>query len=143
MLRLTGAVLTAAGCAWIGIKKAEELKEKTRALREMNDGLALLAQELELHPSTVTRALQGKYLQCRQGTYSLRYFFPLPAGGTSRQAVQQKLLQLIREEDAAHPFSDEQLRCALEEQGVEVSRRTIAKYRAELGIPGASGRKKK
>lgn len=114
---------------------------KSRELQSMS--LKELAQELELHPSTVTRALQGKYLQCRQGTYSLRYFFPLPAGGTSRQAVQQKLLLLIRDEDGAHPLSDEKLCRLLAEQGVEVSRRTIAKYRAELGIPGASGRKKK
>ena len=49
-----------------------------------------LAQELEVHPSTVTRALSGKYLQCQQGTYPLRYFFSRPAGGHSRQAVQLK-----------------------------------------------------
>ena len=58
MLRLTGAILTAAGCAWIGIKKAEELKEKTRALREMNDGLALLAQELELNEPPMDRLME-------------------------------------------------------------------------------------
>ena len=102
-----------------------------------------LAKVLELHPSTVTRALQGKYLQCRQGTYPLRYFFSLPAGGTSRQAVQQRLLQLVRDEDVAHPLSDEQLCVLLAKQGVEVSRRTVAKYRAELRIPSAAGRKKR
>ncbi len=105
--------------------------------------LRQLAQELEVHPSTVSRCLREKYLQCRQGIYPLRYFFSLPSGGVSRQAVQQKLLQLLRQEDGAHPLSDEKLCDLLAEQGVEVSRRTVAKYRAELGIPAASGRRKK
>ena len=82
-------------------------------------------------------------MQCRQGTYPLRYFVPLPSGGVSRQAVQQRLVELIRGEDAAHPLSDEKLCCLLLGQGVEVSRRTVAKYRAELGIPAAGGRKKR
>ena len=102
-----------------------------------------LAAEIEVHPSTVSRCLRGKYLQCRQGTYPLRYFFPLPSGGVSRQAVQQRLVELIRGEDAAHPLSDEKLCCLLLSQGVEISRRTVAKYRTELGIPAASGRKKR
>ena len=102
-----------------------------------------LAQELELHPSTVSRALQGKYLQCRQGTYPLRYFFSLASGGLSRQAVKQRLVQLIRDEDPAHPLSDERLCRALAEQGVEVSRRAVAKYRGELGLPAAGGRRRR
>ncbi len=113
---------------------------KTKELAPMT--MRELAQELEVHPSTVTRALRGKYLQCRQGTYPLRYFFPLPGGGVSRQAVQQKLLELIRQEDSAHPFSDEKLRLLLEEQGVQVARRTVAKYREALRIPAAAARKK-
>ena len=102
-----------------------------------------LAVELGVHPSTVSRCLRGKYLQCRQGTYPLRYFFQRPAGGVSRQAVQQKLLELLRQEDSAHPLSDERLCSLLLSQGVEISRRTVAKYRTELGIPAASGRKKR
>ena len=63
--------------------------------------LSALAEGLELHPSTVSRAVRGKYLQCRQGTYPLRYFFSLPVsgGGVSRQAAKQALLSLLREED--------------------------------------------
>ena len=102
-----------------------------------------LAQELEVHPSTVTRALSGKYLQCRQGTYPMGYFFPLPSGGTSRQAVQMKLAELLRNEDRVHPLSDEKLCVMLAEQGVDVARRTVAKYRTEMGIPSASGRKRR
>ena len=59
----------------------------------------------------------------------------------SRQAVQQKLLLLIRDEDGAHPLSDEKLCRLLAEQGVEISRRTVAKYREMLDIPVARMRK--
>ncbi|MBE6919458.1 MAG: RNA polymerase factor sigma-54 [Ruminococcaceae bacterium] len=102
-----------------------------------------LAQELKVHPSTVSRCLREKYLQCRQGTYPLRWFFPLPSGGVSRQAVQQRLVQLVRQEDSARPLSDEKLCRLLQQQGVEISRRTVAKYRSELGVPSASGRKRR
>lgn len=105
--------------------------------------LRQLAQELEMHPSTVTRALRGKYLQCRQGTYPLRYFFSGISGGVSRQAVQQKLLVLLRQEDTARPYSDEKLCALLAEQGVQVARRTVAKYREALHIPPAAKRKRK
>ncbi len=114
---------------------------KTKELMPMT--MRELAQELEVHPSTVTRALRGKYLQCRQGTYPLRYFFSPCGGGVSRQAVQQKLLELIGQEDSAHPFSDEKLRLLLAEQGVEIARRTVAKYREELRIPTAAARRKR
>ncbi len=100
-----------------------------------------LAQELQVHPSTVTRALRGKYLQCRQGTFPMRHFFSRPAGGTSRQAVQQRLLQLIRNEDCARPYSDEALRVLLAEQGITIARRTVTKYREQLKIPPAGKRK--
>lgn len=115
---------------------------RTRELSPMN--LASLAQELELHPSTVTRAIRGKYLQCRQGTYPLRYFFSGAVGeaGPSQQAVKQKLLVLIRDEDKAHPLSDQAICEALSTQGVQVARRTVAKYRIALGIPSSTARKK-
>ena len=114
---------------------------KSRELQPMS--MKELARELGVHPSTVSRCLREKYLQCRQGTFPMRYFFPLPSGGTSRQAVQMKLAELIRGEDSAHPLSDEKLCAMLAEQGVEISRRTVAKYRTELGIPSAGGRKKR
>lgn len=102
-----------------------------------------LARELEVHPSTVSRALQGKYLQCARGTYPVRYFFSLPSGGISRQAVQRRMAELIRQENKERPLSDEKLCRLLCDQGIEISRRTVAKYRTELRIPAASGRKRK
>ena len=113
---------------------------ETAALAPMT--LSALAQSLELHPSTVSRAVRGKYLQCRQGTYPLRYFCSLPVSGTSRQAVKQRLLALIRGEDPARPLSDARLAALLEAEGVHVARRTVAKYRMELGLGSSTARKR-
>lgn len=105
--------------------------------------LSTLAASLGLHPSTVSRAVRGKYLQCRQGTYPLRYFFSRAVGGSSRQAVKQKLLLLLSNEDPRHPLSDQRLCRLLAEDGMGVARRTVAKYRIELGIPSSAVRKKR
>ena len=114
---------------------------QTRELAPMT--LSALAGRLELHPSTLTRPIRGKYLQCRQGTYPLRYFFSLPVGGgVSRQAVKQSLLALIREEDPRHPLSDQDLCRLLEARGVFVARRTVTKYRLELGVGSSAARRK-
>nr|WP_325212533.1 RNA polymerase factor sigma-54 [uncultured Oscillibacter sp.] len=114
---------------------------ETQALTPMT--LSALAEGLELHPSTVSRAVRGKYLQCRQGTYPLRYFFSLPvSGGVSRQAAKQSLLSLIREEDPRRPHSDQDLCRLLAERGVRVARRTVTKYRLELGLGSSAARRK-
>lgn len=106
--------------------------------------LSSLAEMLELHPSTISRATRGKYLQCRQGTYPLRYFFSraVSARGPSRQAVKQKLLALVRGEDPRRPLSDQRLCELLAESGVDIARRTVAKYRIELGIGSSTARKR-
>lgn len=106
--------------------------------------LSTLSEAMELHPSTISRATRDKYLQCRQGTYSLRYFFSRAVGiqGPSRQAVKQKLLLLVKKENPRRPLSDQQLCELLAEDGVQVARRTIAKYRMELGIGPSSVRKR-
>lgn len=106
--------------------------------------LSTLAQRLEVHPSTVSRAVQGKYLQCRQGTFPLRYFFsrPVSGGDVSRQAVKRVLLALVREEDARKPLSDQALCRLLADRGILVARRTVAKYRLELGVGSSAARRK-
>lgn len=103
-----------------------------------------LASELGMHPSTISRTIQGKYLQCAQGTYPLRYFFntSLPDGRTSRQAVCRRILDIIAQEDAAHPLSDPSIQKKLAESNIHVSRRAVTKYRAELKIPPMSRRRK-
>ncbi len=115
---------------------------ETGALAPLN--LLTLAQTLGLHPSTVSRATRGKYLQCRQGTYPLRYFFTRPVGdqGGSAQGVKRRMLELVRGEDPARPLSDQQLCRLLAAEGMPVARRTVAKYRMELGL-GASGVRKR
>ena len=115
---------------------------ETGALAPMS--LSSLAEMLEVHPSTISRATRGKYLQCRQGTYPLRYFFSRAVGGlgTSRQAVKQRLLTLVKGEDSQHPLSDQQLCALLSEAGMTVARRTVAKYRMELGIESSTARKR-
>lgn len=113
---------------------------ETQALAPMT--LSALAERLGLHPSTVSRAVRGKYLQCRQGTYPLRYFFSLPvSGGVSRQAAKQALLSLIREEDRRRPYSDQDLCRLLADRGVQVARRTVTKYRLELGLGSSAARR--
>lgn len=106
--------------------------------------LSTLAESLGVHPSTVSRATRGKYLQCRQGTYPLRYFFSRAIGtqGLSQQAVKRKLLELVQGEDHTHPLSDQRLCQLLAAQGVQVARRTVAKYRLELGIRSSAGRRR-
>ena len=101
-----------------------------------------VARALELHESTVSRAVKDKYVQCERGVYPLSYFFSRPVGRetASPEAVKELLRELIRKESA--PLSDQKLCEALSRRGYSISRRTVAKYREELGIPSAAGRKK-
>ena len=107
--------------------------------------MAEVAQALDLHESTVSRAVREKYLQCSRGLYPLSYFFSRPAGadgaGPSGTAARQLLIRLIDGEDKTKPLSDQQLCQCMAQEGCSVSRRTVAKYREALGLPSASGRK--
>lgn len=108
--------------------------------------LADIAGEMGVHESTVSRAVKGKYLQCSQGLFPLTYFFSraLPSGGNdgiSPERVKSALRALIDGENKARPLSDQKLCELLEEQGMQLSRRTVAKYRDELGIQSTSGRR--
>jgi len=106
--------------------------------------LADVAAELSIHESTVSRAVREKYLQCARGVYPLSFFFPREVGageGQSAHEIKNQLLQLIREEDKSRPCSDQKLCQLLAEAGYAVSRRTVAKYREELGVSSAVGRR--
>lgn len=109
--------------------------------------LSDIAQELEIHESTVSRAIRDKYVQCPRGVFPLRHFLSRRAAGESGAevgscAAKELLRRLIREEDSTKPLSDQKLCTLLTEQGCPISRRTVAKYREELNIPSASGRKR-
>ena len=105
-----------------------------------------IADELGLHESTISRVTTAKYMATPQGTYELKYFFGsslnTEAGGNaSSTAVRALIQQFVSAEDAKKPLSDSQISDMLEEQGIQVARRTVAKYREALKIAPASLRK--
>ena len=105
-----------------------------------------IADELGLHESTISRVTTAKYMATPQGTYELKYFFGsslnTEAGGNaSSTAVRALIQQFVAAEGADKPLSDSQLSLMLEEQGIQVARRTVAKYREALRIAPASQRK--
>jgi RNA polymerase sigma-54 factor len=106
-----------------------------------------IADELGLHESTISRVTTAKYMATIHGTFELKYFFGsslnTDAGGNaSSTAVRALIQQLVSAEDVNHPLSDSQLSEMLEEQGIQVARRTVAKYREALKIAPASLRKR-
>lgn len=111
--------------------------------------MAEVADILEIHESTVSRAVRQKYLQCSWGIFPLDYFFAKAAANQESDRpmqatttdVKRELAALIREENKRKPYSDRVLSELLEKKGFVISRRTVAKYREELGIPGTTGRK--
>jgi len=105
-----------------------------------------IADELGLHESTISRVTTAKYMATPYGTYELKYFFgsslATDAGGNaSSTAVRALIRQLVAAEDATKPLSDSQLSQMLEEQGIQVARRTVAKYREALKIAPANLRR--
>ncbi|HEV2177483.1 MAG TPA: RNA polymerase factor sigma-54 [Terriglobia bacterium] len=107
-----------------------------------------VAGEVGVHPSTVSRAVANKYANTPQGVYELRYFFSEavqgPSGGsTSLINLKRIVKKMIEEEEPAKPLTDEQLMARLHEQGIDVTRRTVAKYREDMRIPSTHQRRKK
>ena len=103
-----------------------------------------LADELGLHPSTISRTVRAKYIQCAFGVFPMSFFFSRNAAHDSPLSVsdaQRLIRELIRDEDKAAPLSDQQIAERAAEKGCRISRRTVAKYRDEMGIPPAFARK--
>jgi RNA polymerase sigma-54 factor len=105
-----------------------------------------IADELGLHESTISRVTTAKYMATPQGTFELKYFFGSSlhtesGGNASSTAVRALLKDLIAAEDPAKPLSDSQLSQMLEEQGIQVARRTVAKYREALKVAPANLRR--
>ncbi len=106
-----------------------------------------VAEATGLHESTVSRAANGKYLQCPAGVFELKQFFSSGVASEEGEAVSSRAVRaairaLVEAESSAKPLSDAKLAAALEEQGYHVARRTVAKYRELEGIPAASLRKR-
>lgn len=107
-----------------------------------------IAEELDIHESTVSRAVNGKYLETPFGVFELRSFFTTGFSNAenteelSADFIKRQLKELIQKENKAKPLSDQKLVEQLKEQKLAVSRRTITKYREALGIPSSSKRKR-
>lgn len=107
-----------------------------------------VAEEIGVHPSTVSRAVASKYVHTPQGVFELRYFFSESVngpegGGTSLLILKRRVKKLIEEEDPARPLTDEQITKILQSQGIQVTRRTVAKYREDMNIPSTHQRRVK
>ena len=107
-----------------------------------------VAEEIGVHPSTVSRAVASKYAHTPQGVFELRYFFSESVqgpegGGTSLLILKRRVKKLIEEEDPTRPLTDEQITRILQSQGIQVTRRTVAKYREDMRIPSTHQRRVK
>jgi RNA polymerase sigma-54 factor len=96
---------------------------------------------LGIHPSTISRAIQNKYVETPFGIFPLRFFFVSGTGDVSRHSLKDKIKQIIENEDKETPYSDDEIVELLIKQGTKISRRTVAKYRDEMKIPNCSERK--
>jgi len=105
-----------------------------------------VAEEIGVHPSTVSRAVANKYVHTQQGVFELRYFFSEsvqgPEGGeTSLLILKRRVKKMIEEEDPARPLTDDVITHMLQTQGIKVTRRTVAKYREDMHIPSTHQRR--
>ncbi len=105
-----------------------------------------VAEEIGVHPSTVSRAVANKYAHTPQGVFELRYFFSEAVQGPLGSAtplliVKRRVKKMIEEENPAHPLTDEQITARLRAEGIQVTRRTVAKYREDMKIPSTHQRR--
>ena len=106
-----------------------------------------VAEDIEMHESTVSRVTTNKYVQTPQGLFELKYFFNSgisTTGGDSvaSESVKSKIREIITAEDARKPFSDQKIVEILRDQGIDIARRTVTKYREMLGVGSSTQRKR-
>ena len=117
-----------------------EFFEKGKAsLKPMN--LLDIAQELDVHESTVSRAVRDKYLECRWGIFELKYFFSNKTSDGNNCNVLTCIQEIIRSVNKQKPLSDAKIAEQLEKKGIRISRRTVTKYREQMQIPNTQMRK--
>jgi RNA polymerase sigma-54 factor len=131
-------------CQSIVRRQGEFLQHGIDRLRPMM--IKEIAEEIGVHPSTVSRAVSNKYAHTPQGVFELRYFFSEavqgPGGtGTPLLILKRRVKKMIEEEDPAHPLTDEQITERLQAEGIQVTRRTVAKYREDMRIPSTHQRR--
>lgn len=133
-------------CESIVRRQQEFLELGMDALKPMM--IKEVAEEIGVHPSTVSRAVSNKYVHTPQGVFELRFFFSEgvngPEGaGTPLLLLKRKVKKLIEEEDPRKPLTDDQIAAFLHSQGISVTRRTVAKYREDMNIPSTHQRRKR
>jgi RNA polymerase sigma-54 factor len=131
-------------CEVIVRRQTDFLEHGVEALKPMM--IKEVAEEIGVHPSTVSRAVANKYVHTPQGVYELRFFFSEgvngPEGGDLPLVLlKRKVKKLIEDEDARKPLTDDQLAAELQRQGIQVTRRTVAKYREDMQIPSTHQRR--
>jgi RNA polymerase sigma-54 factor len=133
-------------CEIIVRRQSEFLERGVEGLHPMM--IKEVAEEIGIHPSTVSRAVANKYVHTAQGVYELRFFFSEGVGGPEGGGLPLLLLKrrvkkLIEEEDPRKPWTDEYLAAELQRQGIQVTRRTVAKYREDMQIPSTHRRRQR
>jgi RNA polymerase sigma-54 factor len=129
------------------VRRQEDFLEKgVEGLRPMM--IKEVAEEIGVHPSTVSRAVANKYVHTTQGVYELRFFFSEGVGGPEGGdlpllLLKRRVKKLIEEEDPRKPWTDDYLAAELQRQGIQVTRRTVAKYREDMQIPSTHQRRQR
>ncbi|CAN5477001.1 RNA polymerase factor sigma-54 [soil metagenome] len=131
-------------CDVIVRRQQEFLEHGVEALKPMM--IKEVAEEIGVHPSTVSRAVANKYVHTTQGVFELRFFFSEgvngPEGGDLPLVLlKRKVKKLIEDEDPRKPLTDDHLAAELQRQGIQVTRRTVAKYREDMQIPSTHHRR--
>jgi RNA polymerase sigma-54 factor len=109
--------------------------------------LKQIADEVGIHESTVSRSINGKYMQSPRGIYEIKYFFTSGVSGNSGEGIASESIktfirEIVENEDPKSPLSDQAMVEMLTERGIDISRRTVAKYRDEMNLPSSSKRKR-
>jgi RNA polymerase sigma-54 factor len=133
-------------CEVIVRRQQDFLEQGIEGLRPMM--IKEVAEEIGVHPSTVSRAVANKYAHTPQGVLELRFFFSEGSNGpegadTPLVVLKRKVRKLIEEEDARHPLTDDLLAAMLQAQGIQLTRRTVAKYREDMNIPSTHQRRRR
>ena len=133
-------------CEVIVRRQRDFLENGIESLRPMM--IKEVAEEIGVHPSTVSRAVANKYAHTPQGVIELRFFFTEGSNGpegsdTPLLVLKRKVRKLIEEEDPRKPLTDDQLAAMLQAQGIQLTRRTVAKYREDMNIPSTHQRRRR
>ncbi len=131
-------------CEAIRRRQFDFLSQGLDALKPMM--IKDVAEEVGVHPSTVSRAVANKYAHTPHGVYELRYFFSEavqgPSGGeTPLLLLKRRVRKMIEEEDSKRPLTDDHITARLQSEGIDVTRRTVAKYREDMKIPSTHQRR--